>query len=153
MWRFVLKIAYIVEGREIVKRVKKSCERCRYLAKKSIEVSMGAISKHNITIALTFFISQVDIAGYFKAYSNFNKRSTIKVWLAVFCCTTTSAVSIKVMEDYSSISFIHAFTRLACDVGYPKILLVDYGSQIIKGCESMKLNFYDLKYNFNSKNV
>ena len=40
IWRYVLKYAYVIEGREIVKKIKKSCQRCRYLAKRTIEVAM-----------------------------------------------------------------------------------------------------------------
>ena len=49
------------------------------------------------------------------------------------------------MEDYSAASFIQAFIRFSCDVGYPKIVMIDEGSQLLKGCESMKLNFEDIK--------
>ena len=51
----------------------------------------------------------------------------------------------KVMEDYGTVSFVLAFIRFACDAGYQKILLVDEGSQLVKGCETMKLSFLDIK--------
>ena len=38
------------------------------------------------------------------------------------------------------------FPRFACDAGYPKTLIVDEGSQIVKGCETMKIQFWDLKF-------
>ena len=144
-FRYILKYVFIIEGRELVKKVKVSCQRCRYLEKRTIDVSMGPISKYNMTIAPAFYISQVDLAGPFKSYSYINRRATMKIWLAIFCCTTTTTTSIKVMEDYSSLSFIQAFTRLSCDVGYPKLLLVDGGSQIISSCENTKLNFQDIQ--------
>ena len=31
VWRCVLKLGYILQGRELFKKVKKNCERCRYL--------------------------------------------------------------------------------------------------------------------------
>ena len=34
MWRFILKNAFIIEGRDLVKKIQKNCERCRYLKKK-----------------------------------------------------------------------------------------------------------------------
>ena len=34
VWRQVLKIVFIIEGRSIIKRFRKSCQRCRYLNKK-----------------------------------------------------------------------------------------------------------------------
>ena len=145
-WRYVLKCVYVVEGRNIVKKIRNTCQRCRYLARRALEVAMGPISQHNITIAPPFYICQVDLAGPFPAYSNHNKRATIKIWLTVFCCTTTSATKIKLMDDYSTTSFIHAFTRFSCDVGYPKRMLADGGSQLIKGCGTMKLEFRDLQF-------
>ena len=48
---------------------------------------------------------------------------------------TTSTTSIKVMEDYSTIAFAQAFTRFACEVGYPQFMLIDKGSQLVKGCQ------------------
>ena len=112
-WRQVLSIAYITEGRGIVKLIRKNCERCRYLNKKQIDVMMGPISPFNTTIAPAFYITQVDLAGPFLSYSSYHKRTTIKVWFAVFCCCTTSAVKIKLMEDYSSSAFIQAFIRFS----------------------------------------
>ena len=145
VWRSVLKVAYILDGKRIVKKVRKSCHRCRYLMKKSIEVAMGPISEYNLKIAPAFYICQVDLAGPFMAYSPHNKRTTVKVWMAVFVCCTTCTTSIKIMEDYSTGAFVQAFIRLSCDVGYPKVLLPDEGSQLIKACENMVFSFKDLK--------
>ena len=141
--RYVLMEAYIFELRSIVKKVKKSCQRCRYLMKKTIEVSMGPLPSFNLTIAPAFYVSQVDLSGPYKAYSKHNKRTTLKIWLVVFCCCTTSSVSIKVMDDYTTPGFIQAFIRFASDSGFPKTLLCDEGSQLIKACTEMKLNFKD----------
>ena len=58
---------------------------------------------------------------------------------------TTSTTSIKLMEDYSTMAFAQAFTRFACEVGYPQFMLIDKGSQLVKGCESMRLTFTDIK--------
>ena len=143
--RYVLKKVYIIEGRSLVKLVKKKCLRCHYLAKKTVDVIMGPISDYNLSIAPVYYLTQVDLAGPFKAYSAHQKRTTIKIWLAVFCCSTTSSTNIKIMDDYSSTSFIQAFIRFSCDVGYPKVLLPDAGGQLVKSCETMKFNFKDIK--------
>ena len=145
MWRYVLMEVYIIEGRDLVKKLKKCCERCRYLNLKTIEVAMGPLPEYQFTIAPSFYVTQMDIAGPFKSYCQHNRRSTIKIWLLVFCCTTTSAIKIKIMEDYSTLAFVHAFIRFSSDAGYPKKLLIDEGSQLVKGCESMKLDFHDIK--------
>ena len=140
VWRYVLKKAYIIEGRSIVKNIKRLCHRCRYLKKKTIEIIMDTVSEYSLKIAPAFYITQVHLTGPFKAYSKHNK-----IWLAVFCCTTTTTINIKVMEDYNTTAFIQAFTRFSCKVGDPKKLIPDEGSQLIKGYTSMKLDIRDIK--------
>ena len=50
----------------------------------------------------------------------------------------------KVAEDYATESFILAFLRFSCKVGFPRKLMPDAGSQLIKGCENVVLSFYDI---------
>ena len=89
-----------------------------------------------------FFASRVDIFGPFSSYSSVNKRASIKVWFLIFCCTT-GGVDIRVLEDYSTDSFVLGFIRFASRFGYPKYVLPDPGSQLVKGCESVKYSFSD----------
>ena len=114
--RKILEYVYIHGGRDLVKMVRQSCERCRFLLKRKIDVSMGPVSTYNITIAPAFYTTQADLAGPFKSYSFINKRATLKIWVTIFCCAATSTISLKIMEDYSSPSFIQSFTRFACEV-------------------------------------
>ena len=145
VWRAVLKLVFIIEGRNVVKSYRTNCQRCRYLNKRAIDVAMGPVSRCNLMIAPAFYMSQVDLAGPFPSYSPHHKRTTVKVWMAVFCCSTTSTVSIKIMDSYSSTSFIQAVIRLACEVGYPKKLYPDEGSQLLKSCEDVQFNYRDVK--------
>ena len=108
VWRYVLKLGYIMQGRDLVKKVKKNCERCIYLNQKAIIIEMGSISVHNLRKAPAFYATQVDLCGPFKAYSPNNKRTTIKIWFAVYSCISTLTTLIKVMEDYSTAAFIQS---------------------------------------------
>ena len=144
--RYTQKIAFVLGGRELVKKYRKNCARCRALAKKAVEVAMGPVHPSNLNIAPAFFTSQVDIFGPVSSYSNVNKRATVKLWFVVFCCCSTTAIDVKTMEDYTTESFILAFTRFACKVGYPKKLMPDEGSQLVKGCNVMTLEFFDIKH-------
>ena len=145
VYRHVLQTCYIINGRSMVKMFKHNCERCRYLAKRTIDVEMGPISGHNLTIAPAFYITQVDIAGPFLSYSPHNKRTTVKIYYAVYCCSVTSAVSLKVMEDYTASAFMQSFIRFSCTVGVPKSLISDTGSQLVKGYGDMRIDFTDLR--------
>ena len=87
--RFIMKIVYIIEGRSLVKIIRKQCQRCRYLMKKTVEATMGPIPDCRLTIAPPFYGTQVDLSGPYLAFSPIHKRTTIKIWLTVFCCCTT----------------------------------------------------------------
>ena len=50
------------------------------------------------------------------------------------------------MEDYTTDSFVLAFSRFSCRFGYPKLLMPDEGSQLVKGCQDMVLNFTDISH-------
>ena len=80
-----------------------------------------------------------------KAFSIANKRATIKVWFLIFCCCTTGAIDIRVMEDYSTDAVVLAFIRFSCRFGYPKYALPDAGGQLVKACVDMQYSFNDTK--------
>ena len=143
--RIIQTTVKILGGFQLAVFIKDGCKRCRILNKNHIEVIMGSIQDVNLCIAPAFYATQVDIFGPFKCYSVANKRATLKVWFAIFCCCTTGAVKICVMDDYSTDSFIMGFIRFSCQFGYPRYLLPDSGSQLVKGCEDMEYSYTDTK--------
>ena len=50
--RFVQRIAYIIEGRSLVKQFRKECPRCKYIRKQCIDVAMGPISSDQVCICI-----------------------------------------------------------------------------------------------------
>ena len=144
--RYTMKYAHIIEGRDLVGSFRKDCARCRFLAKHTVKVVMGPVSKVNLTLASAFYISRVDMFGPFRSYSVHNKRATARIWFPIFCCCTTGVVNIKVMDSYSTSAFLLGFIRFSCSVGYPKILLPNEGSQLVKGCKEMQLNFTGIRH-------
>ena len=65
--------------------------------------------------------------------------------MAVFCCYITLAVDCKQMEDYLTGSIILAFIRFSCRFGYTIHILPDEGSQLVKGCNDMVINYSSLQ--------
>ena len=94
------RVAFIIGGRTLLKSIKDACARCRFLYKKEIKVAMGPVHDSHLCIAPAFYNTQVDLCGPFESFSNVNKRAKVKIWLVVFCCSTTGAVDCKVMENY-----------------------------------------------------
>ena len=147
--RGLMPIAHILKGRDLVKIFRKNCKRCRYLLKRTIEVIMSPTSKDQLCVAPPFYVTQTDICGPFKAYSIHNKRATVKVYILVFVCCTTGTTSLKIMDGYDTIQFLHSFSRFSCELGFPKKLIVDEGSQLVCGCENVVLNMTDIKGTLN----
>ena len=106
---------------------------------------MGPIPPSSLTVAPAFYNSQIDLSGPYQSFSPSHKRTTVKIWLVVYCCCSTSAVMINVMDDYSSSAFIQAFTRFSTRYGFPKKVFCDEGSQLVKATKSVKLNYTDIK--------
>ena len=104
--RYTQKYAHIINGRELVKKFKKSCIRCRVLDKKALKISMGPIKDCNMSFAPAFYASQVDLCGPFNSFSIHNKRATVNIWLVVFCCCTTG-VNISVLRWWKIIPRLH----------------------------------------------
>ena len=112
---------------------------------------MGPVSRHNLNIAPAFYVTQVDLFGPLDSYHGANKRAKMKIWVIVFCCGTTGAVDLKVMESYTASSFIFGFKRFSSQVGFPKMLLPDQGSQLLKACGDVNLKFKDIKGQLNTE--
>ena len=50
-----------------------------------------------------------------------------------------------VLEYYSTDAFVEGFIRFSCRFGYPKTVLPDEGSQLVKGCKDVEYSFIDSK--------
>lgn len=48
-------------------------------------------------------------------------------------------------------SFVLAFIRFSCRIGYPKRLLPNEGSQLIKACKDMVISFSDLQHTLSTE--
>ena len=145
------EIAFIIGGRSLAYEIRNKCPHCKRFKSRLLNLEMGNIHKDRLVIAPPFYMSQLDIMGPFDIYDTVKKRVTLKVWGLVFKCMTTSAVSVKTMEDYSSIKFTEAFTRHVSQFNFPKKLYIDAGAQLIKGCKDMKFALTDWTKDMNAK--
>ena len=106
---------------------------------KLIEVSMGPISDHQLSIAPPFWCSQIDLFGPFFCYVPGHERKTrksdpakVKTWVLTTVCQVTKPVNCQVLEKSDSGGVLDGLTRLACEVGVPSILLCDQDSNLMK---------------------
>ena len=139
------KEAFILNGLSLSKKIYDDCPCCKKFNAKVLDVEMGKVHESRFVVAPPFFTAQCDIMGPFDAHCEHNHRSVVKCYGLVFKCPATHAISVHVMQTYSTESFLCAFTRFSTRFGYPKKLHVDAGSQLVKGCKEMKIEFQDLE--------
>ena len=143
--RYCGEVAHIFNCSQLVQIIKDRCARCKYIQKKTIDIGLGPLSKHQLKIAPSYFITQGDLFGPYQAFAPTNARQTIKIWGAVYVCLSTSTCSIQVMEDYSAGSFVQSYTRFSCNNGHAKLLLTDEGKNIEHGAGNMEIQWVDVK--------
>ena len=125
---------------------------CTRKRKKMIEVSMGPISDHQLSIAPPFWCSQVDLFGPLFCFVPGHERRTrrtapaqVKTWILTCVCEVTKLVNCQVLEKSDSSGILEGMTRLGCEVGVPSILLCDQGSNIMKALRETEVSMVNLK--------
>ena len=140
-------IAYILRGRDLASEIVKACRPCVRYQCKLLEAEMGKIHQTRLTIAPVFHCSQVDLFGPLIAVCEHQHRSSVKVYGVVFKDPGSCAVAIYVMQNYSTPSFLQAYTRFAARYGHPTELRIDEGSQLMAACKKMELSIVDITNN------
>jgi hypothetical protein len=127
-----LDTAFIIQGRDLAKEIRETCNFCIRYKARMVEVEMGKIHENRLVIAPPFTFCQVDLMGPYIAFCWHNHRSTIKVWGVVFKDTASGAIFVLAMEKCDTEAFIMANTRFAARFCHPMKLFLDEGSQLLK---------------------
>ena len=137
------KLIYVKNVTRIIKYIRDTCTRCRYLMMRHYAPLPTNQSSFSLLRAPPFFSVMCDIAGTFKAHDSVRMRVTRDCYFLVCVCMTTGATSIGVMEDLSTNSVVFCLTRLASRYGWPKYALFDCQTSF-KTLEDAGVNFTDL---------
>ena len=95
----------IIQGANLYKELSEECIMCKKRRKKLLQVEMGPISEHQLSVAPAFWACQVDLFGPLMVFvPGFEKRTRnrqvleAKVWIMTTVCLTTRAVNLQVLE-------------------------------------------------------
>ena len=138
-------VAFVFSGRDLAAEIRDACPFCRRYRASLLKRSMGKLHQNRFVIAPAFYSSQCDLFGPLLANCEHNHRAQVKCWGLVLKCTATAAVSIHCMAKYDSSAFLQAYTRHSSRYGHPNTLVIDAGSQLIKGCSEMEMGILDVE--------
>ena len=147
--RLSLEHVSIIQGASLYKELGEQCIRCKIRRKKFLESPMGPISNHQLGICPPFWATQADLFGPVKIYvpgftKNTRTRNVLdaKCWVMVFVCPVSRLVNLQVIEKSDSSGMVDGITRLSCEVGVPKYMMIDGDSALVK---VMKEVTFDIK--------
>ena len=150
--RISLEHVNILQGASLYREMGEECLRCRMKRKKYLEMPMGLISDHQLKICPPFWVAQMDMFGPVGVYVPGFERNTrnrqvleAKCWVLVFACPVTRLLNLQVIEKSDSSGVIDGLTRLACEVGIPKILMMDQDPPLLKAMSEVELSFKDTR--------
>ena len=150
--RISLEHVNILQGATLYREIGEECLRCKMKRKIYVEMPMGLISDHQLRIFPPFRAAQMDMFGPVGVYVPGIERNTwnqkvleAKCWVLVFACPVTRLLNLQVIEKSDFSGVIDAVTRLSCEVGIPKVLMMDQDSALIKAMSEVEIQFKDTK--------
>ena len=157
--RLALERVYIVQGISLFRELASECIRCKIKRKRFLEMSMGPVGEHHFNIAPPFYACQTDLFGPVTVYAPGASRElrgrpakACKVWGLVFACPVTRLINCQVIELSDHSGILDGITRLAAEVGFPKYLMIDQDSAVLKGLKEATVNLRDLQHRIYSEN-
>ena len=128
---------WIIRGRKLAEKIKKSCYRCRLLDKTLAQQQMAPLPKTRHAIAPTFYTTSLDLFGPIEIKDTVKQRSREKVWGVIFSCTVTRTMYLELTEDYSTDAILQVIRRFVMVRGCLSEIQSDQGSQLIAAAKDI----------------
>ena len=133
---------WVTKGRQFVTKVIRKYFICRKLEGKPYSLpKIAPLPELRVKEAPPFSRIGVDFAG--PLYCKGEKKSTKKVYIALFSCCVTRAIHLEVTEDLSACSFLNAFKRFCSRRGTPSLIVSDNAKTFKSTDKLLKLLFSD----------
>ncbi|KYN22468.1 hypothetical protein ALC57_05137 [Trachymyrmex cornetzi] len=111
---------WILDGRNQIRKIVRSCMRCFRFDAKSVEYKIGNLPPARVRETIPFAHTGIDFCGPFhikeKKYRN---RIRIKVYVCMFVCLSIKAAHFELVSDLSSEGFLAALRRFVSRRGLP----------------------------------
>ena len=134
---------------KLSKSVCDNCQTCKLLKPKYLSQVMGEMPPPRLLPSPPFTHTMVDLFGPFSIRGEVQKRTTSKVWGALFTDLCSRALHIEVAPGYDTQSFLLALDRFAAIRGWPSELYSDPGSQLKASADIIgKVSFHGTKWMF-----
>ena len=150
-YRLSLTYCHILQGASLFRDIGRMCVKCRIIRKKYLEVAMGPVSDHQLSMAGAWNVAYLDLDGPYQTLVPGYERETrqrkclaSKNWVMMYVDPIAKLSNLQVIEAKSTDAILEGLTRLGCEVGLPSILIIDKESSFMKAVREAEINLYDL---------
>ena len=125
------RLLVIVRGKLLAKATIKSCTRCKINNKKFLQPVMAPLPVERMSFDYTWAAINLDVAGPFHVTEVVNRRTTRKLWIAVFVCSCTMAIHTELLDGYGTQELIGGVTRFVAMRTLPRTIVSDRGTNMV----------------------
>ncbi|XP_039309629.1 uncharacterized protein LOC113004665 [Solenopsis invicta] len=130
---------WLLDGRNQVRKIIRSCVRCFRFNAQVVEHKMGNLPITRVQEAIPFTNTGIDFCGpFYIKERKFRNRTRIKVYICIFVCMSVKAVHLELVSDLSSEGFIAALRRFVARRGMPAHIHSDNGSNFVGANNQLK---------------
>ena len=151
-YRTSLQYCYILQGNSLFKELGEQCVKCHKVRRKYLEVVMSPVADHQVAMSPPFYTAFVDIDGPYETYVPGFERQTrnrkclaTKNYILTFCCPISKLVNLQVIESKNAQSVVEGLTRLGCEIGFPKFVVLDKETSFMRVVNDAEINLQDLQ--------
>lgn len=133
---------WLLDGRNIVRKVIRNCTVCFKLNAKPVIPLMGELPVERTTPTRPFLFTGIDYAGPFKLKDRITRNYKLtKAYICLFICLSTKAIHLELVGDLSTNLFLAALRRFIARRGKPTVINSDNGTNLVGGSKELKLFF------------
>lgn len=124
---------WVIRARNIVKSVIHNCVTCRRERAAIPTQIMGDLPEPRVSAAVRSFLHcGLDYAGPVRVRASAGRGITSrKAYISLFICLATKAIHLELVSDYSTQSFLNAFSRFCAHRGLPNTMYSDNGTTFV----------------------
>ena len=152
-YRLSLGFCHIIQGASLFREIAEECAKCKMRRRKHIEAVMGPVSGHQLTISPPFYAAFCDLYGPLDIFVPGHEKETrnrkvvrAKVHIMCFVCPVSKLINLQVIESKSADGVLEGLTRLGCEHGFPKFLILDQESSFMKAVKDAEVCLKDLQF-------
>lgn len=128
---------WIMNARDLVRKVVRNCLHCFRYKPKLMEQIMGNLPADRLRAHRPFLVTGVDFCGPFLITHRVRGKKPYKAYIAVFVCFSSKATHLELVSDLSTNNFLLCLKRFVGRRGIPQKIYCDNATNFVGACNKL----------------